>query len=57
MHFDNLYASPQLLLESEKHKSYGCANATSNRGQFPTEFMDNIEVGEFAFIQTGTLKG
>lgn len=57
MHFDNLYTSPQLLLESEKHKSYGCANATSNWGQFPTEFMDNIEVGEFAFIQTGTLKG
>ena len=55
LYFDNFYTSPKLLLELEKHKTYACETVRSNRGQFPTEFMDNIEVGESVFIQSGNL--
>ena len=52
LYFDNFYTSPKLLLELEKHKTYACGTVRSNRGQFPTEFMDNIEVDESVFIRS-----
>ena len=55
LYFDNFYTSPKLLLELEKHKTYACGTVRSNRGQFPTKLMDNIEVGESVFIQLGNL--
>ena len=55
LYFDNFYTSPKLLLELEKHKTYACGTVRSNRGQFPTKLMDNIEVGDSVFIQLGNL--
>ena len=40
-----------MLLELEKHKTYGCETVASIRGPFPTEFMG----GESVFIQSGNL--
>ena len=55
LYFDYFYTSPKLLLELEKHKTYPCGIVRSNRGQFPTEFMDNNEVKESVFIRPGNL--